>query len=78
MLCGRIEDPPHVVARLTQIRKERAEVVQFGIVGVIEPRRDWDRVVRMEDVGRGRIVNDDGVLDRTAELREVLCNLSAY
>ena len=78
MLCGRIEDPPHVVARLAQIRKEWAEVVQLGIVGVIEPRRDGDRVVRMEDVGRGRIVNDDGVLDRTAELREVLCNLSAY
>ena len=39
---------------------------------VVEPRRDWDGVVRVEYVGRGRVVEDDRVGDGAAQLREVL------
>jgi hypothetical protein len=41
-------------------------------VRVVEPGRDRDGVVRVEDVGRGRVVDDDRVLHRATELREVL------
>ena len=60
------------MARLAQIRKEWAKVVQLSVMGVIEPRRYGDCVIRMEDVGRRRVVDYDGVFDRAAQLREVL------
>jgi hypothetical protein len=41
-------------------------------MGIIEPRRDGDGVIRVEDVGSWRIVKYYGISYRTAELREIL------
>jgi hypothetical protein len=39
---------------------------------VVEPRGDWHGVVRVEDVRRGRVVQDNRVGNRTAQLRQIL------
>lgn len=39
---------------------------------VVEPGGDWDGVVRVEDVGRRRVVQDNRVSDWTAQLRQIL------
>jgi hypothetical protein len=39
---------------------------------VVEPRGDWDGVVRVEDVGRRRVIEDDRVSNWTAQLRQIL------
>ena len=55
-----------------EVGEEGAEVRELRVVGVVEPARDGHRVVRVEDVRRGRVVDDDRVRDRPPELREVL------
>jgi hypothetical protein len=49
---------------------------------VVEPRGDWDGVVRVEDVGRRRVVEDNRVGNWTAQLRQILqtiiCVSSVY
>ena len=62
-----VEDPAHVL-RGCEVLEERTEVRQFRVVRVVEPRRDGHRVVRVEDVGRWRVVQDYGVADGAAEL----------
>jgi hypothetical protein len=37
-----------------------------------EPAAYWHRIIRMEDIARWRVVEDDRVLYRPTELREVL------
>ena len=39
---------------------------------VVEPRGDRDGVVRVEDVGRRRVVQDNRVGNWTTQLRQVL------
>jgi hypothetical protein len=43
-------------------------------VCVREPAADGDGMLRVEDVRGRRVVDDDGVLEITANLREVLFN----
>ena len=45
---------------------------------VVEPRRDWDGVVRVENVGRRRVVQDNRVRNWTAQLRQVLQTIVLY
>jgi hypothetical protein len=45
---------------------------------VVEPRRDWDGVVRVEDIGRRRVVQDNRVGNWTAQLRQVLQTIVLY
>ena len=59
-----IEDSAHVLC-CAEILEERTKIGEFSVVRVVEPRRDWDGVVRVEYVGRGRVVEDDGVADRS-------------
>lgn len=53
-----------------EIRKERAQVGQLGVMRVIEPRRHRYSIVWVEDVRCRRVVEDDSVLNRASELRE--------
>ena len=57
---------------MTEIGQEGTEVGQFRIMRVVEPRRYGDGVVGVENIGCGRVVKDDRVLDWAPELREVL------
>jgi len=41
-------------------------------VRIIEPTRHGNSIVGMEDVGRGGVVDNDGLSDGPAELRQVL------
>ncbi len=66
-----IEHRAHIVD-LCQIFQERNEIEQFSVIHVVEPAVDGHRVVRMEHVGRGRVIDDDDVGQFPAELREVL------
>jgi hypothetical protein len=61
------------VVHYRQVREEGTHVGELGVVWVVEPRRDGHGVVRVEDVGRGRVVDDDAGLHLAAELGEVLC-----
>lgn len=56
----------------SKILENRNEVKQFIVVCVREPAADGNRVLRVEDVGSWRIVDDDGFTEVTANLREVL------
>ena len=62
-----IEDPAHVL-RVREVFEERTEVREFCVVRVVEPRRHWYRIVRVEYVRGRRVVEDDGVAYGTAEL----------
>ena len=48
------------------------QVRQFSIVWVVEPARDGHGVVWVEDVRCWRVVNNDRLAYRPAELRQVL------
>lgn len=56
----------------SEVLEHRYQVEQFVVVRVREPAADGDGMLRMEDVRRGRVVNDDGVLEVAANLREIL------
>ena len=56
----------------SEVLEHRYQVEEFVVVRVREPAADGDGVLRMEDVRRGRVVNDDGVLEVAAYLREIL------
>ena len=51
-----------------QVGEERAEIGQLGVMRIVEPGRDWDRVVGVENVGCRRVVNNDAVMYVAAEL----------
>ena len=51
-----------------QVGEERAQITQLLIMGVSEPRGNRNSVIRVENVGCGRGVNDDSVLDRSPKL----------
>jgi hypothetical protein len=41
-------------------------------MGIREPAANWDGVVGVEDIRSRGVVNDDGVLEVTAQLGEIL------
>jgi hypothetical protein len=60
----------------TEIGKEWNQVCKLGVMGVVEPWRYGDSIVGMEDIWSRRVVQNDSVSNRTAELWQVLesCN----
>lgn len=56
----------------SKILENRDKVKQFIVVCVREPAADGNRVLRVEDVGSRRIINDYGFPEITANLRKVL------
>lgn len=68
-----IEDQADVLhVGACQVFENGNEIEQFVVVRVREPAADRNRVLRVEDVRRRRIVDDDGVLQIAAHLRQVL------
>lgn len=70
-LDGTVQDTSDIVHG-SQVDKERAKVGQLGVMRVVEPCRDWHGVVRMENVGSGRIVENNAPFHVPTELRKVL------
>lgn len=66
-----VEDRTNVV-HLRQVCKHADHVHQFGVVRIVEPRGHRDGVLWVKDVGGGRVVDDDAVVDRPPQLRQVL------
>ena len=66
-LYCRVQNAPHIVD-VTEIGQEGTEVCQFRIMRVVEPRRYGDGVVGVENIGCGRVVKDDRILDWAAQL----------
>ena len=56
----------------SKILKNRNKIKQFIVMCVREPATDGYRVLRVEDVRGGRVVDDDGFAEITANLRKVL------
>ena len=56
----------------SEVLEYRYQVEEFVVVCVREPAADGDGVLRMEDVRGRRVVDDDGVLEVAANLREIL------
>lgn len=44
-----VKDTSHV-PNLGEVGEERAQVGEFGVVGIIEPRRDRNRIIRVKDI----------------------------
>ena len=63
-----VQDTAHVVDG-GQVGQEGYQIGQLGIVGVVEPGRDGDGVIGVEDVRCRRIIEDDGICNGPAELR---------
>jgi hypothetical protein len=61
--------------RSSQVFEDGDQVEEFIVVGVGEPAADRNGMLGMEDVGGWGIVDDDGLLQITADLREVLFRL---
>lgn len=70
-----IEDAADIVHG-PEIGQERNKVRELGVVRVVEPSRDGYGVVRVEDVGCGRVVDNDARLHRPTKLREILPRVS--
>ncbi len=47
------------------------QIQKLVVVGVGEPRRDRDSVLRVEDVGCRGVVNNDCLAERSADLAEI-------
>lgn len=56
----------HLVA--SEIFQNRNKVQEFVVVCIAEPTADWYRVLGMEDVAGGRVVNYDGLLQVPPDL----------
>jgi hypothetical protein len=56
----------------SEILEHRYQVEEFVVVCVREPAADGDGVLRMKNVGGGRVVDNDGILEVTANLGEIL------
>ena len=56
----------------SKILEDGYQIEEFVIMGVREPAADRDGVLRVEDVRRGRVVDNDSVLQVTTDLREIL------
>lgn len=68
-----IEDQAHVAdLGAGKVLENRNEVQEFVVVRVREPAADGNGVLRVENVRRGRVVDDDGVLEITTNLRQIL------
>ena len=63
-----IKHPPYII-HYAQISKEWAQIRQLGIMRVIKPRRDGHSIIRVKDVRRRRVIQDDCFCYRAAELR---------
>jgi hypothetical protein len=59
--------------RISEIFEDRDQIKKLIIMGVREPAADGYRVLRVEYIGRGRIINNDSVSEVAADLREILC-----
>jgi hypothetical protein len=75
-----IREEGHEVGQLGVVSVSNASVESFprtttGDSRVVEPGRDGDSVVRVEDVGCRRVVDDDAVCHRTSKLREILVKI---
>lgn len=46
----------------SKILKYRYQIEQFVVMGVREPAADWNGVLWVENVRRGRVIDDNGVL----------------
>lgn len=77
LLQSNIQDQAYI-ANLTagKIFQNRNQVEKFIIVCVREPAADGDGVLRMEDVRRRRVVNDNGVLEFATNLGKILNRVS--
>ena len=56
----------------SEVFEDGYQIEEFVIVRVREPAADRDGVLRVEDVRRGRVVDNDSVLQVTTDLREIL------
>jgi hypothetical protein len=55
-----------------EVLEDGYQVEQLIVVSIREPAADWDGVLGMEDVRCRRVVDNDGVLQIPADLRQVL------
>lgn len=58
--------------RASEVLQDGYQVEKFVVVGIREPAADWDGVLRVEDVRRRGVVDDDGILQIPPDLRQVL------
>lgn len=52
LLVAHVQDRVDIIHH-RHVRQERNQVQQFGIVRVIKPRGDWDRIGLVEDIAGG-------------------------
>jgi hypothetical protein len=55
-----------------KVLKHWYQIQKFVVVSIRKPAADRDRVLRVENVRRGRIVDDDGVLEVSTDLGKIL------
>jgi hypothetical protein len=68
-LQGTVQDHADILdLRPGKILEDRDKVKQLVVVSVREPATDGNRVLRMEDVRGGGVVNDDRLLQVTTDL----------
>ena len=66
-----LQNWPHVVD-FAQRFQEGDVVVQLPVIDIVVPRNDRQRVVRLEEVRSGRVIDYENVSQVAAELRQVL------
>lgn len=56
----------------SKVFEDGYQIEEFVIVGIREPAADRDGVLRVEDIRGWRVVDNDSVLQVTADLRKIL------
>lgn len=58
--------------RCCKVLENRDQIKQLIVVSVREPATDGNRVLRVEDIGGGGVINDNGFLQVATDLGEIL------
>lgn len=59
-----------------EVLEDGYQIEKFVVVSIRKPAADRNRVLGMEDVRGGRVVNDYGILEVATNLREILYSVS--
>ena len=69
------DESGHGLAHVIDLRhldEQRDVVVEGAVVRIVVPRHDGQAALRLQHVGRGRVVNDDGIFHVSSDLGHIL------
>lgn len=70
-MSTKLVQPGVNIINLTKFFEHRQKVEQFRVVHVVEPWHHRDSIIRVEDVGGRRVVQDEGFVEVSAQAAQI-------